>query len=460
MNKGSWMGWYVLLAAALLPAGCESKSTGQKEPGQKQAMQAEKEQTEPAREQPARPAPEPEPAAATGEELQRIGASVNRFGFDLYRQLAGRAESPCKNLFFSPLSVSSALGMTWAGARGGTAEQMKSTLHFPMSGDDLHHAMGALVQALDRPGKQGAFELSVANALWGQTGFKIQKPFLDICRGAYGAVFEQLDFKKEPEGSRRKINEWVAERTGKRITELVPKRAINDLTRLILTNAVYFKADWTSPFKKRATRKRPFHLAGGEEIEVDTMMQRGRFGYARLDGSQLLTMPYKGGRIRMIIVLPEKVDGLGEIEKEMDEASLAEALGKVEPQEVDVFLPRFEFSSSSRLKEHLAGMGMQLAFTRNQADFSGINGIEPPDVNVLYISDVFHKAFVAVDEKGTEAAAATAVVQVVGGAGLLQNLQKPPPVFKADHPFLFLIQDIQSDAVLYMGRLVDPTQGG
>ena len=394
------------------------------------------------------PAPPKEKIAMPDKsEVTRAGASINAFGASLYGGLAKRPG----NLAFSPTSVEAALAMTLGGAKGETAKEMGQVLR--LTGDD-GVLVGALLRALESPGR--SLTLNVANRLFGEKSFAFEKPFLEKTRAAFGAPLEPVDFVGSSDAARLHINGWVADVTARRISDLLPPPAINASTRMVLVNALYFLAEWQSPFKKESTAPRPFKAFGTTDKAVPMMHQRLTSAIVSVDGAKVLKLAYKGGEAAMILALPDAVDGLAALEGKLAGAKLDEwqkALASAAPQEVDVALPKFKVEPAAPvlLSEELKRLGMPLAFDAERADFTGI-GVPPNAKNRLYISEVFHKAFVKVDEKGTEAAAATAVVMAEGGG-------MPPKAlaFKADHPFMFFIVDKTSGAALFAGRVVDPS---
>ncbi|MFO8006285.1 MAG: serpin family protein [Candidatus Brocadiia bacterium] len=367
--------------------------------------------------------------------------AMNEFAVDLYGAIAQREG----NLFLSPYSIHTALAMTSVGARGRTAEQMRSVLHLPPQGFVVHQATGGLMRQVERPGQREKTVLKIANALWGQQGEPFRERFLDRLRRWYRAPLQEVDFVAETEQAREAINQWAHDRTEGKIEDLVPRGALSAMTRLVLANAIYFKGLWQSPFEEDDTRERPFHLSEGEQVSVPTMYQKGRFAIAEGDGYRALELPYKGEELAMVILLPDARDGLTAVESGLDSEELSGTLGRFRQREVRVFLPRFRIESAFGLKSVLTSLGMEDAFVPEQADLSGINGRRN-----LFVSAVLHKAFVEVDEEGTEAAAATAVV--VG----VTSVAPQPPVFRADHPFLFLIRHRPTGLVLFAGRMADP----
>ncbi len=365
----------------------------------------------------------------------------NQFALDLYKQLGEKEDG---NLLFSPYSISTALAMTYAGARGETQDEMAKVLHFALPQRLLHPAFAAIIEDLNDEKRKG-YKLAVANRLWGQKGYSFRPNFLNTTRKYYGAELAQVDFAKAAEKARQTINKWVEEQTQDKIKDLIPEGVLDSLTRLVLTNAIYFKGDWETQFDKKATREADFTATPDKKVKVPMMHQVAPFKYADLPSLQVLEMPYAGDDLSMVVLLPKKTDGLGDLEKSLDAKSLQEWTGGVRKRKVSVFLPKFKMTCKFRLKPVLASMGMPLAFDAGRADFSGMTGSKD-----LYISAVIHKAFVDVNEEGTEAAAATAVVMT------LRSAPRPSPVFRADHPFLFLIRDNRTGSILFLGRVAEP----
>ncbi len=379
-------------------------------------------------------------------ELTTLVSGNSAFAFDLYQAL--REEDG--NLFYSPYSISLALAMTYAGARGETAEQMADTLQFTLPQDRLHPAFNSLDIELSQrgegaKGKDGkGFRLNIVNAIWGQEGYKLLSEFLDVLAENYGAGLRLLDFANAPEESRITINNWVSDQTEGRIEDLIPQGLIDALTRLVLTNAGYFHAAWQNPFNDDMTEDGPFHLLDEGEVSVPMMRQTESLSYAEGDGYQAIELPYDGSELSMVILLPQA--GQFEAFEDSLDAQRVDAIVKeLEPRRVALTMPRFEFESAFRLKETLAAMGMPVAFSEG-ADFSGMTGNRD-----LFIGDVVHKAFVSVDEAGTEAAAATAVVMK------LTAVPETPVEVTIDRPFVFLIHDMETGTILFLGRIVNPT---
>jgi len=390
--------------------------------------------------------------ARAGEVPGKLVPGNTAFALELYARLAGQPG----NLFLSPYSISTALAMTYAGARGETAREMAATLHFDLPASELHAAMGELKRRLEEQCAGKDCDLAIANALWAQRGTAFLASFLEINRDHYGAGTRELDFGADAEGARQTINGWVSEQTRERIPELLAGGDLTRLTELVLTNAIYFKGIWAQRFDARATSERPFRVpgdaagrktaAGGplhSAVQVPMMEQTGRFAHAALDGFALLEMPYAGSDLVMDILLPDDVEGLPALEARLSAERLESWLANLREREVSVSIPRFKTDVRFDLVAPLAAMGMPSAFGPS-ADFSGMTA----DAQ-LFISKVVHQAFVQVDEEGTEAAAATAVVLERTGA------PGRPVRFEADHPFLFLIRDRGTASVVFVGRVME-----
>jgi serpin B len=341
--------------------------------------------------------------------------------------------------------------MTYAGARDETAEQMAATLQFLLEPASLHPAFNWLAAELAKRGEGAAgkdgegFRLNIVNAIWGQKDYEFLPAFLDVLAENYGAGLRILDFITETEKSRVTINKWVYDQTEERIEDLIPPGAINELTRLVLTNAIYFNAAWENPFDDKVTANGPFYLLDGGQVIVPMMKQTESFGYAEGQGYQAVELLYDGGELSMVILLPEA--GQFEDFEEALQAHQVDAIIRgLQPTQVALTMPQFEFDSGFGLKDTLADMGMPIAFSPDEADFSGMTGNRE-----LFISDVIHKAFVVVDEAGTEAAAATAVV-----VGTTSMPEEPHVQVTIDRPFIFLIRDIETGAILFVGRVLNP----
>ncbi len=380
------------------------------------------------------------PASGLGDcHIRTLVRGNNQFALELYAKLREKDG----NLFFSPYSISTALGMTYAGARGNTAKQMAATLHFTQSQDTLHTVFGLLIKQINGDGKPRGYELYTANALWLQSDYHFLPGFLKLTRPNYGAELREVDFKGASEATRQTINAWVEKQTKDRIKELLKAGILDEQTRLVLTNAIYFKGNWASQFKKEATRDEPFLVAADKKVNVPMMHQKADCKYFDTAKLQLLEMPYEGKDLSMVVLLPKEADGLADLEKSLT-MNLQNWLVRLHKSDVEVALPKFQATSEFRLDKALIDMGMKDAFDIGTADFSGMTGSRD-----LYIKAVVHKAFVDVNEEGTEAAAATAVVEN-------KNSPRVTPSFRADHPFLFLIRDTRYGSILFLGRVTNP----
>jgi serpin B len=380
--------------------------------------------------------------AAEGTEMKTLVEGNTAFALQLY----GKLRSTDGNLALSPYSISSALAMTYAGARGETARQMEQTLHFDQSQTDLHPLFGRLDAALKAA--QGSNELNIANSLWPQEKYPFREEFLNLLKKDYGATVTPLNYEREAEQARVKINQWVDDKTRHKIAEIIGPRVLNELTRMVLVNAIYFKGTWATPFPESATHPDKFYAKPDTSVTVPFMHKRGSFSYAENDQLQLIALPYAGRQLEMLVLLPRSRDGIGQLENCLTAASLSAWTSGMRDQPVNVALPKFKMSSGFGLGETLQALGMKDAFDKDRADFSGMDG-RP---HWLYISAVLHKAYIDVNEKGTEAAAATAVVF----ADSAPHPVEPPREFRADHPFLFLIRDSTTGSILFMGRVAKP----
>lgn len=387
------------------------------------------------------PAPPPSPQADADRDA--LVAGHTEFAFDLYAKLRGAPG----NVFFSPYSISTALAMTWAGARGATAAEMARTLRISPDPSRVHPASARLIREIGGAGTKRASELYTASALWSRQGHPFVASFQTLARESYAAALEEVDFGGAPETARRTINAWVERQTRDKIKDLLAEGAIQPDTLLVLTNAIYFKGSWLSRFAQDRTTPGDFLLgAEGKRSGVPLMHQRREHRYMEDAECQALELPYDRAEASMIVLLPRRVDGLGGLEGTLTAARVGERLAALRPREVDVILPRFTLTVSADLNQPLGALGMSLAFSRRAADFSGM--VAPPPR--AYLSAVVHKAYADVNEEGTEAAAATGVVARPAMA------PRPPVVFRADHPFVFLIRDNRTGSILFAGRLSDP----
>jgi serpin B len=387
-----------------------------------------------------------EASAMVANDQATVVEGNNDFAVALY----GKLRSQGGNLFFSPESVSTALAMTYAGARGDTAAEMAKTLHFTLPPDRLHPAMGALLAGLNAP--HDGYQLRVANALWAEQDYKFLDAFLKLTASDYGAGFNPVDFKGSTEAARLTINQWVEQKTDSKIKDLLKPGMVNPLTRLVLTDAIYFKADWQAQFQKAQTEDKDFHLSAAQTVKAPLMHRAGSYKYFNGGTFQILEMPYKTGELSMIVFLPKDMDGLRAFEQSLTASHAKQWLSQLQPvSRVIVTFPKFKVTEQLELGSTLGAMGMPSAFERSAADFSGMTGNRE-----LFLSAVIHKAFIDVNEVGTEAAAATAVAMV--GMAIRAPDPTPPPEFRADHPFVFLIRDNRSGGILFMGRVSDPTK--
>ena len=392
----------------------------------------------------------PSDTAVSAADQAALAKGNNAFAIDLY----GRLRERPGNLFFSPESVSTAFAMAYAGARGQTAAEMAHVFHFTLPPDRLQPAMGALLRQLNAP--HPAYELRVADALWAEKDASFQPGYVEVMQRDYAADFRRVDFEHAPEAVRGTINQWVAQETNNRIENLIEPGVLTPATRLVLTNAIYFKGTWGKPFEKGATEDGAFHLAHGQEEKAPLMHRTGSYLYYDGGTFQELEMPYASANpkdeLAMVVLLPKETDGLPALEKQFTAAAEWEWLSKLEPAgKVILTLPRFRMTQQFELSGVLAAMGMPQAFT-GAADFSGMTGKRE-----FSISAAIHKAFVDVNEEGTEAAAATSTIMMATAMRMPQP-EPPPIVFRADHPFLFLIRDTGTGEILFLGRVEDPTR--
>jgi serpin B len=442
----------IVAASACAPAAVDPAPTPQPET--------------PAAEQPAAPSPVPpgrepsapsagiqfvrselarqDPGESTPGRLEELVGGNSRFALDLYQRL--KAEDG--NLFYSPYSISLALALAYAGAEGDTAAQMAEVLGFPLPAEDLHLAFNALDQSLAERGQRGeepdSFRLNIVNSLWGQQGYPFREEYLDLLALHYGAGLNLLDFIQRAEDSRQLINEWVSEQTEERIQDLLPPGTVDSETRLVLVNAIYFNAAWAQPFEERDTRPGSFFLLDGSQIQTPMMQQTANFSYGRGQGYQVIELPYEGYELAMTILLPD-AGQFQEFEAGLDQAELTRALELLGPAHLQLAMPSFSYDSSFSLAEQLKVLGMPAAFQEGEADFSAIDGTRD-----LFIKDVVHKSFIAVDEEGTEAAAATGVVMGI------TSMPAETLEVTIDRPFIYLIRDLETGTILFLGRMVNP----
>jgi serpin B len=395
----------------------------------------------------------------------QTGQGINTFGIELHRNLAAEGG----NQVTSPWSIQSALAMTYAGAAGKTREEMATTLHFGGDEKALHHGIAEIAadlaelalksrERIEDPDRKGgpntALEITTANRLFGQAGYPFEQPFLDLAKDIYAAPLELMDFKTAQEPSRKKINEWVAGQTKDRVKDLIPEGLITEDTKLVLTNAIYLKAAWMHEFSNEPNA--PFFLDGGEEIKVPGLVRQRHFRYLEVPDGVIVAVPYADGGLQFLILVPKEKDGLAEMEKSLTADHLRQVT-TAQRRDIRLHFPKFKLEPDGvQLKRQLIAMGMPTAFDQPEksADFSRMAPRNLATGEYLLISEVVHKAFVAVDEYGTEAAAATAVIMIAPTSAPVEV--KEPLTIRADRPFAFAIQHIHSGTCLFLGRVVDP----
>ena len=401
--------------------------------------------------------------AATNFDL--AAKATNELGVDLHRQLATGDE----NLCISPYSINSALAMTFAGADGETRSEMARVLHFPNDGD-VPASFSALQNSLEQMSAKTAelvkeskkfggpsepITLNIANRLFAQKGYHFREAFLSLVRQNFGGAFEPLDFVADPAAATQRINKWAADQTRDRIRDLIPGGALDKTTRLVLANALYLKAPWASEFSQNATQPEPFFVRGGASVDVPTMRKTDKnFGYAKREGFTAVSLAYVGNELQFVVLLPDDKSGLRALESKLSADVLARC-AKLQKRDIDLYLPKFKLEPPTiTLAKQFEALGMKTAFDqpKGSANFDKIAPRTPDDY--LYISQIFHKTFMAVDEKGTEAAAATAVAMLAGTA--LRSPPPPPIEVKVDRPFVYAIQHVPSGVCLFLGRVTDP----
>jgi len=389
--------------------------------------------------------PKANDTGATQEGVEELVNANNKFAFEFYSELL-KTSNKDENIFYSPYSIFSALAITFEGAEGQTAEEMKSTLHLPTNVTLLRPNFAAIYNSINA--KTGNYELRTGNALWIQKDYPISEDYKKVVEEYYGGKAANVDFERETEKSRETINSFIAEQTNNKIKELIPKEALTSDTRLVITNAIYFKGMWQWQFNKSKTYEEDFKVASNKTVKVQMMHMEPKdevFNYTELDNLQILELPYKNGSVSMLILLPKT--NIEEIEANLTYEKLKEYRSMLKETELsDIYLPRFEFSTKYNLNQILENLGMKTAFDPLTANFSKLTNVER-----LYISLVLHQAYINVSEEGTEAAGATAVI--------ISKVSKPSGiVFKVDHPFIFIIQERSTGNILFMGKVVDPTK--
>ena len=404
------------------------------------------------------------PFVCNAGDFDLAATATNQLAVDLHRQLATGDE----NLCVSPYSIESALAMTFAGAEGETRTEMARVLHLPNDGavptsfsalqrslEEMSAKTADLVKESKRfGGPSEPITLSIANRLFAQKGYNFREAFLSLVKQNYGAAFEPLDFVTDLAAATQHVNKWVADETRDRIRDLIPAGALNNMTRLVLANALYIKAPWADPFSDKTTHPEPFHVHGGAPVDVPMMRKTAEFGYVKRDGFTAVSLPYVGDDLQFLVLLPDDVNGLDALESKLTANVLAEC-AKLEARDVDLHLPKFKLEPPTiALAKRFQTLGMKSAFDqpRGSADFDRMAPRKPNDY--LYISQIFHKTFIAVDEKGTEAAAATAVVMMRATA--IAGPKPQPIEVKVDRPFVYAIQQVPSGVCLFLGRVTDP----
>jgi serpin B len=377
--------------------------------------------------------------SANPSPAQVVVRGNTAFALDLYAQLKGGKG----NLIFSPYSISSAMAMIYAGGRGQTESQIAETLHFTLPRETLHTAFLELQDDLNEVQKPGSIQFLIANAIWPHNAYSFKKAFLGLLETHYRASVTPVDYIDHLEEARQTINRWVEDKTMDQIKELIRPGILNALTRMVLTNAIYFKGNWNSQFSEKSTKTMPFNVTSTQSVMIPMMYQTEEFGYHADETIQVLEMGYKGNRISMLVLLPLQKGGITNLEKNLNTRQLQQWTDQIQKQKVETWFPKFKLTSSFDLNDPLLALGMLDAFGK-KANFSGMDGTRR-----LYLSAVVHKAFVEVNEEGTEATAATGGVISVTSAPVL-------PQFKADHPFLFFIRDTVSKSILFIGRVVQP----
>ena len=401
--------------------------------------------------------------AATNFDL--AAKATNQLAVDLHRQLATGND----NLCVSPYSIQNALAMTFAGADGDTRTEMAHVLHFPSEASAVAASFASLQHSLEEMtaktaelvkkskefgGPSEPITLNIANRLFAQKDYYFRQNFLSLVKQDYGAAFEPIDFTVNPAAAAQHINKWVANETRDKIRDLVPVDALNKLTRLVLANALYLKAPWADAFSEKTTQPELFHIRGGAPVNVPMMRKTARFGYVKREGFTAVSVPYVGNDLQFLVLLPDEINGLHALESKLTAEVLAQC-SRLEAQDVDLRLPKFKLEPPTiALAENLQALGMKSAFDipRGSANFDKMAPRKPNDY--LYISNVFHKTFIAVDEKGTEAAAATAVVMMRATA--IRGPKPPPIEVKVDRPFIYAIRHVPSGVCLFLGRVTDP----
>ena len=380
---------------------------------------------------------------AQWSENTEIG-QVTAGGFDFGLDLLGEISQPDENIFFSPFSISTALGMVHLGAQGETAREMESVLNISENTEVWHQTQGLLIDDLHQPDRC-EYVLTVANRVFGQTDMSLQTDFTEALANAYTSEVEELDFASNSDVARQHINTWVADNTEQKILDLFPQGTINPNTRLVLANAIYMNAPWANPFPKSNTSPSNFYLEDGSSVTVDMMSSDELdYGYTSVEKAQIIELDYRGEELKMVVILPHENVSVSEIEAELNMDTLRTWQSNIQPGYDQIMFPKFELRSKKTLNQGLIDLGMKRAFDGSLAEFSGITS----DVS-LFIETVIHEAWVQVDEGGTVAAAAT---------GVSMGFESEPMVIEVNRPFVFLVQDRLSESVLFYGRVMNPAQ--
>ncbi len=407
------------------------------------------------------PSPGPENIANetgwTEEGVESVVNANNQFAFKLYSEYSKTSN---ENIFFSPYSISTAVGMAYEGAKGETASEIQSVFQFPQDEDTRRPAFAKIQNTINHGSDQ--YELYSANALWAEKSYPFKKDYFKVIEDRYAGKATNMDFNNTPEQSRVTINKWIEEKTKDKIKSPIPSGSITSDTGLVITNAIYLKGTWVKQFDKSKTKPTPFRVNSEKEIEVQMMRptEDADFNYAETEDLQILEMPYKGDEVSMIVLLPKgkreeysgryfpinltEEESLAKLEESLSAEKFQEWRGMLKETELMVYMPKFEFETRYKLNDDLKKMGMSSAFEFGKADFSGMDGTK-----YLYISEALHQAYVKVDEEGTEATASTQLIMMIGAA--------MTPEFRADHPFIFIIQQRETGNILFIGKVVDPT---
>ncbi|HNV01605.1 MAG TPA: serpin family protein [archaeon] len=397
----------------------------------------------------------------TIQALNDLILANNSFAVDYYNKLDSSKDQSGKNIFFSPFSISTSLAMTYEGADGVTAEEMRKVLYFSENDTERRAAFANVYNNLNKSASKGNYTINIANALWNEITYPFKQSFYDTIENYYYGKSTPVDFNNAPEEQRQKINLWVENQTNKKIIELLPKNSILEDTRMVLVNAIYFKGDWNNKFDEKNTYGGEFSVNENTKKDTQMMYQKNEFNYYEDDSFQYVELPYKGEDMSMIVLLPKEnyvpcgagtndcVNPTNNVNYNFiipSASEITELKTKMSTQKIEVHLPKFKFRTNYQMKKDLQEMGLKEAFT-NFANFSKMD-----EQNYIKIDEIYHQAFVEVNEEGTEAAAATAVVVIQK-----TSMPAPSPIFNANHPFFFYIQDNVSGEILFLGKIVDPT---